>query len=133
MLVEILVDAIDEQGYWRANRAQARHQMAVSVCAASLEFAWREIKQADEVVDDAMELLVIDQAVDAGANFELAYGADVLERGMRDCREPDLRPRQRGNCEEGQELPAKDLVADRFVEECCRRQPGGSCLLLLSD
>src|SRR5437588_6355357 len=80
-----------------------------------------------------MELLVIDQAVDAGANFELAHRADVLERGKRDCREPDLRPRQRRHYEEGQELPAKDLVADRFVEEGSRRQTGGSSLSLVKD
>src|SRR5436190_21939595 len=90
MRVEVLVDAIDEQRYWRANRAQARHQMAVSVCAAALEFARREIKKADEVVDDAVELVIIDQAGDARANFELTQRADVFESGKSDCRKPDL-------------------------------------------
>ena len=121
MLVEVLVDAIDENGHRRANRAQARHQVAICVCATALELAWREIKEADEVVDDALELLVGDQASESRANSELAQRADVLESRKRDCREPDLRPRKGRYYEEGQELPAKDLVADRFVEErSCR-------------
>ena len=69
--------------------------MAVRVRAAALELAWREIKEANEVVDDALELLIGDQASESGANSELAQRADVLESRQRDCREPDLRPGKR--------------------------------------
>ena len=115
------------------DRAQARHQVAVRVCAAALELARREIEEADEVVDDALELLVGDQASESGANLEPVQRADVLERRKRDRREPDLRPRKGRHHEEGQELPAEDLVADRFVEEDSRRQAGRPSLTLVKD
>src|SRR4029453_15169577 len=83
MLVEVLVDTIDENGHGRANRAQARHQVAICVCATALELAWREIKEANEVVDDALELRGGGEASQSGANFELAQCADVLESRKR--------------------------------------------------
>ena len=62
VLVEVLVDAVDEDGHRRVDRAQARHEVAVGVGAAALELARREVEEADEMVDDAVELLVGDQA-----------------------------------------------------------------------
>ena len=46
-------------------RAQPRHQVAVGVGGAALQLARREVEQAHEVVDDAVQLRVVDQAGEA--------------------------------------------------------------------
>ena len=62
VLVEVLVDAVDEDRQRRLQRAQPRHQVAVGVGGAALQLARREVEQAHEMVDDAVQLRVADQA-----------------------------------------------------------------------
>ena len=109
VLVEVLVDAIDEDGHRRGDRAQARHQMAVGVGAAALQLARGEVEQANEVVDDAVQLFVGDQAGQAGTDLELAHRAEVLQRRQRDRRQPDLRPRQRRHAKKARSSRLKIL------------------------
>ena len=133
VLGEVLVDAIDEDGHRRLDRAQSRHQVAVGVGAAALELARREVEEADEVIDDAVELLVGDQARQSGAHLKTPHRPEVLEGGQGDRREPGLGPGEGRRREEGQGLPAEDLVTDRFVEEVADGQTGGPSLALVED
>jgi hypothetical protein len=80
VLVEVLVDAVDEQCDRRVHRAQARDQMAVGVGSAALQLARREVEQPHEVVDRAVEPLVGDQASETCADLEIAERVDVLQR-----------------------------------------------------
>jgi hypothetical protein len=91
--------------------------VAVGVGGAPLELARCEVKEADEVIDDAAEAIVVDQAGQSRVHLEAVQLADVLEGGDGDGREPELRPRQRRSGEERERLPAEDLIADRLVEE----------------
>jgi len=52
--------------------------VAVGVRAAALELARREVEEADEVVDDALELLIGDQRGECRADLQVAERADVL-------------------------------------------------------
>ena len=90
MLVEGLINAIDEDGHRRGDRAQARHQMAVGVGAATLQLARGELEQANKVVDDAMELFVRNEAGQAGTDLEVTHGAEVFQRRQGDRCEPDF-------------------------------------------
>jgi hypothetical protein len=123
MLVEVLVDAVDEDRERRVQRAQARHQVAVGLGRAALQLARREVEQAHEVVDHAVQLRVGDQPPSRGRPQAVGR-ADLLQRGHRDRGEPDLRPRQRRRGEERDRLAAEDLVADRLVEQVAARQAG---------
>src|SRR5262249_55043485 len=107
--------------------------VAVGVGAAALELARRAVQEADEVMDDAVELFVGDQARQSGADLETIHGPDVLERCRRDRREPRLGPWERRGGQKGEELPTKDLVPDRFVEEISDGQTGGPPLTLVED
>ena len=69
MFIEVFVNAVDEHCHGRGDSTQARHQMAVSVGAAALQLAWREIEKAYEMIDDAVELIVCDQACEPGAHL----------------------------------------------------------------
>ena len=71
VLVEVLVDAVDEDRQRRLERAQARHEVAVGVGGAALQLARREVEQAHEVVDDAVQPRVGDQAAEPGADLEV--------------------------------------------------------------
>ena len=133
VLVEVLVDAVDEDRQRRVQRAQPRHQVAVGVGRAALQLARREVEQAHEVVDDAVQLGVGDQAGQPRADLQPVGRADVLEHGQRDRREPDLRPRQRRRGEQRDRLAAEDLVADRLVEQVAARQADGVALALVED
>ena len=59
--------------------------------------------------------------------------AEMLQRGRRDRRQPDLRPRQRRGREERQRVLAEDLVADGLVEEIAGRQADRPRLALVED
>ena len=133
VLVEVLVDAVDEDRQRRVERAQARHQVAVGVGGAALQLARREVEQADEVVDDAVQPGVGDQAAEAGADLEVVERVEVLERRHRDRRQPDLRPGQRRGGEQGDRLAAEDLVADRLVEQVAARQADRVAFALVED
>src|ERR1700722_16603756 len=90
VLVELLIDAIDEDRNRRGDRAQARHQMAVSVGAATLELARGEFEQSDEMVDDAVELFVPNEAGQGRTDLELAHRAEVFQSRESNRREPDF-------------------------------------------
>ena len=79
VLVEILIDAIDEDGHRRGDRAQTWHQMAVGVGTATLQLARGELEQADEMVDDAVKLFVRDEAGQAGTDPEVTHGTEVFQ------------------------------------------------------
>ena len=53
VLVEVLVDAVDEDRDGRRHGAEAGHQVPVGVGRAALELARRKVEQAHDVVDDA--------------------------------------------------------------------------------
>src|SRR3954469_21914490 len=107
--------------------------MAIGVRTAALKLAWGEIEQADKMIDDAVQVLVGEKPVEGCADLELVHRAKVLQRRKRNCREPELRPRKGRHREKGQQLPAEDLVSDRFVEEAACRQAGRSSLSLVED
>src|SRR6266498_949606 len=107
--------------------------MAVGIRAAALKLAWREIEQADEMIDHAAQLRVGDQTTEGGADLEVTHRTDMLERSQSDRREPDLRPRKRRHDEEGQQLAAENLVANRFVEQHSHGKAGGPAFALIKD
>src|ERR1700731_5308909 len=88
--------------------------MSIGVGGDTLQLARREIEQPHEVVDDAVQLGVADEAAEPGVNLEAAGRIDMLEHSHRNGGEPYLRPRQRGRGKKRDRLPAKDLVADRL-------------------
>ena len=54
--------------------------MAVGVGTATLELARGKFEQANEVVDDAMELFVCNEAGEAGTDPEPTGRAEVLQK-----------------------------------------------------
>src|SRR5262249_39240670 len=133
VLVEVLVDAVDEDRQRRLHAPEPRHEVPVGLGRASLKLARGEVEQPDEVVDDAVQALIGDQPREARADVETVHRADSLEGGGGDGREPELRPRERRRGEERERLPAEDLVTDRLVEEVAGGQALGPAVPLIED
>jgi hypothetical protein len=124
VLVEVLVDAVDEDRDRDLDGAEPRHEVPVGVVRAALQVARRKVEQADEVVHHAAQVAVGDEAGEARAHLEAVRPVEALQRRERDGREPDLRPPQRRTGVELDGLLAEDLVADRLVEQLVVRQAG---------
>ena len=133
VLVEVLVDTVDEDGQRRLHGPEPRHEVSVGVGRAALELARGEIEEPDEMIDDAMEPMVVDQAGEPRADRQPVHCADVLEGGEGDGREPQLRPRERGRGEECDGFPAEDLVADGLVEQVAGGQTCRPAVALVED
>src|SRR5437016_263756 len=133
VLVEVLVDAIDEDGQGGLDGSQPRHEVSVGVGGAALELARGEIQESYEMIDDAVQPVVLDESGEPRADLEPVHRADMLEGGRGDGGEPELRPRQRGSSEEGERLPAEYLVADRLVEQVAGGQTSRPALSLIEN
>ena len=133
VLVEVLVHPIDEDGEGRGEGAQPRYEMPVGVGGAALELARGEVEQAHEMIDHAVQSVVVDEPGEARADPEIVHLARVLEGGHGDGSEPQLRPRQGGSGEEGEGLAAEDLVADGLVEQIAGGQAARPAVALVQD
>jgi hypothetical protein len=94
----------------------------VHVGSAALKITRRKVEETDQMVDNAPEAAVGNQRGELPVDRERVEPLEVLERGDRHCRQPQLRPRQRRCGEESERPLAEDLVADRLVEEIARGQ-----------
>jgi hypothetical protein len=54
--------------------------MTVGICATALKLAWREFKEAHEMIDDTLELIVSYKASQTGTDLEIMDSTKVLER-----------------------------------------------------
>ena len=133
MLVEVLVDAVDEDGQRGFEGSQPRHEVSVRVGGAALELARSEIEKAHEMIDDAVQAVVVDQPGEARVDLEIVHRVGVLEGRDRDGREPELRPGQGGGGEKPERLTAEDLVADRLVEQVAGGKTPRSAFSLVED
>ena len=80
------------------------------------------------MIDDAVQLLVGDQARQPRVDLKSLGLAEMFENRHRDGSEPHLGPWKRRRRKEGESLLAENLVADQLVEEIaggktCRPSP----------
>jgi hypothetical protein len=64
VLVEVLVDAVDEDRDRRRDPTQARDQLVVGFVRRAEEVAAIEVEQVDEVIDDAREVRILEERVE---------------------------------------------------------------------
>jgi hypothetical protein len=133
VLVEVLVHSVDEDGEGRGEGAEPGHEVPVGVGGAALELARGEVEEPHEVIDHAVQAVVVDEPGEARAHPEIVHLARVLEGGHGDGGEPQLRPRQGGGGEEGEGLAAEDLVADGLIEQIAGGQAARPALALVED
>jgi hypothetical protein len=53
VLVEILVDPVDEDRYWRRDRSKQRHKPPIGIGGTALKVTRIEVEQANKMVDNA--------------------------------------------------------------------------------
>ncbi len=88
VLVEVLVDAVDEDRERGLDGPEPRHEVPVGIGGAPQKLARGEVQQPDEMVDDAVQPPVVDQPGEAWPDGKTVHGADLLERGDGNGREP---------------------------------------------
>ena len=134
VLVEVLVDAVDEDRHRRLDRAQPRNQVAVGVVGAALQLARREVEQADEVVDDAAQLLRRRSgARGAGSTFRPSICPTCFSVVAAIAVSQTFDHGSERRREERERLLAEDLVADRLVEQVAGGQADRPRLALVED
>jgi hypothetical protein len=125
VLVEVLVDAVDEDRHRRGDVPDAGNQLVIGLAGGPEQIPALEVEEIDEVVDDAAQVRVHEERVELRIHLQAVDHAEALQDCHRDRDEPDALPVVRRLAVEGDHAGVEDLVADRLVEEPVGGDAGG--------